>query len=185
MTFFSKSGAKTRSLINFVVNSTAKNDQSGGVANSLDKLAVAMKFFNHFTKGAPLISRHDFNNHELVRLFTKYKVACWPGSSNVAEYISEDEDGQVVLRSTDEDGVASIAVSADGFSVHVSYLHLLENKAPEWVEVDPEASIDSKSNRRLRMSYQYLRIHQVFCIGDVPDSWLYPLHLLLQVKETD
>ena len=75
------------------MNSTAKNDQSGGVANSLDKLAVAMKFFNHFTKGAPLISRHDFNNHELVRLFTKYKVACWPGSSNVAEYISEDEDG--------------------------------------------------------------------------------------------
>lgn len=84
-----------------------------------------------------------------------------------------------MLRSSDEDGVACISISEDGFSVHVSYLHLLENKTPEWVEVDPEESIDSRSSRRLRMSYQYLRINQIFNIGDVPDCWLYPLHLLL------
>ncbi len=75
VTFFSKSGAKTRSLINFVVNSTAKNDKSGGVNLALDKLAVAIKFFNQYTKGAPLISREDLNDYEVVKLFTKYKVA--------------------------------------------------------------------------------------------------------------
>ena len=62
----------------------------------------------------------------------------WPGQANVADFITEDEEGQISLRSTDEDGVASISISADGFLVQVSYLHLEDSKTPEWVEVDPE-----------------------------------------------
>jgi len=46
VTFFSKNGTKTRSLLNYVVNSTAKTEQTGGVPHQLDKLAVAIKFYN-------------------------------------------------------------------------------------------------------------------------------------------
>jgi len=84
VTFFSKSGAKTRSLVNYVVNSTAKTDQSGGVSYSLDKLAVAIKFFNYYTTGLPLIQRKDTGSYELIKLFTKYKTVQWPGQTNVA-----------------------------------------------------------------------------------------------------
>lgn len=48
VTFFSKAGHKTRSLIRFVVNSTAKNDHTG-VLNQLDKLVVALKFYNLYS----------------------------------------------------------------------------------------------------------------------------------------
>jgi len=49
------------------------------VAHSLDKLAVAIKFFNHYTTGMPLISREDLGHYEVVKLFAKYKTASWPG----------------------------------------------------------------------------------------------------------
>ena len=61
----------------------------------------------------------------------------------MADFISEEEDGSISLRSTDEDNVSSVTLSADGFSVLVSYLYLLQNKTPEWVEVDHSESIDS------------------------------------------
>ena len=66
-TFFSKAGYKTRSLVKFVVNSTAKNDQTG-VLNALDKLAVTLKFFNIYSMTGINLKRVDLKLEE-VSLF--------------------------------------------------------------------------------------------------------------------
>lgn len=65
VTFFSKAGHKTRSLVKFVVNSTAKNDQQG-VLNQLDKLIVALKFFNLYTHTALNFKRVDIKLDEVT-----------------------------------------------------------------------------------------------------------------------
>lgn len=81
-TFFSKAGYKTRSLIKFVVNSTAKNDHTG-VLNQLDKLAVTLKFFNLYSQTGLNFRRVDMKLDE-VSIPQKYVAASWPGQLNLA-----------------------------------------------------------------------------------------------------
>jgi hypothetical protein len=64
----------------------------------------------------------------------------------------------------------------------------MPTKTPEWIEVGQEnKSVDSsiRSERRMRMCYTYLRIEQLFSIGEVPDCFVYPLHLLVKIRQTN
>jgi len=46
---------------------------------------------------------------------TKYHTVSWPGTKNVVNYITEEEDGFIIIRSTDDDGVATVSICPDGF----------------------------------------------------------------------
>ena len=46
------------------------------------------------------------------------------------DYLSRTEDGDVVLRSTDEEDLATVTLSSNGFQVMCSYLYLLPYKKP-------------------------------------------------------
>ena len=95
----------------------------------------------------------------------KYTQASWPGMENLDEYITEDSEGNLTLRSTDEEGIASITLSANGFQVMCSFLYLLPFKKPKWIDVaDLQASFMSAtgsvmsqpgSARRMKMAYEY------------------------------
>ena len=95
----------------------------------------------------------------------KYTQASWPGLENLHEYLTEDNEGNLTLRSTDDEDIASITLSANGFQIMCTFLYLLPFKKPQWVDVadltksmmSASASIVSQpgSARRMKMAYEY------------------------------
>ena len=75
-----------------------------------------------------------------IAKFYKYVEAQWPGLENLAEYSWVDEQGNVHIRTTDDDQVAQLILSKNGFQVTVNYLHLLPIKKPCWVQVEDKGS---------------------------------------------
>ena len=65
----------------------------------------------------------------MQKLF-KYTHASWPGIENMGEYLEQTSEGNFVLRSTDEEELASVTLSANGFQVMCSFLCLLPYKKP-------------------------------------------------------
>jgi len=107
------------------------------------------------------------------------------------DYVERTNEGNFTVRSTDEDDLARVTLSASGFQVMCTFLCLLPYKKPQWVEVgDMEKSVMTAgasdvgrshlASRRMKMAYEYTRITQVFTINSVPKCWVYPVSLLLQ-----
>lgn len=70
--------------------------------------------------------------YERVSKFHKHTSATWPGLDNLADYISEDSEGNIHLTSLDEE-VAEIVLSANGLQLTMSFLCMLPFKKPAWV----------------------------------------------------
>lgn len=111
------------------------------------------------------MQRDELSDVAKEQKFFKFLTASWPGSANLHEYTWTDEtDGSTHIRSTDDEGVAQISLSANGFQITVSYLLLLPHKKPQWVEVQGNqsfaASVASapKDQRRLKMAYEYMKV---------------------------
>ena len=83
-TYYAKNGQKTRQLVSFAVNSAARESTAG----SLDKLLIALQFYNTYCD-EPIFSRPELIAEEqlVCRLF-KQEHASWPGVDNLGEYIS-------------------------------------------------------------------------------------------------
>lgn len=120
----------------------------------------------------------------------KYTHASWPGLENLTQYIVLSEDGNLTLRSTDEEDLATLTLSANGFQVMCSFLCLLPYKKPQWVEVNDlqrsmlssgasEAGRSHTTARRMKMAYEYTRVTQVFTLSSIPTCWVYPVSLLI------
>ena len=63
------------------------------------------------------------------------------------------------MRSTDDEEVAQVSLSDNGFQVTVTYLHLLPFKKPSWVELDGvDNNATGNTSRRLKMAYEYARV---------------------------
>lgn len=94
-----------------------------------------------------------------------------------------------MLRSTDEEDLATVTLSSGGFQVMCSFLCLLPYKKPQWVEVTDldKSSLSMESGlmrstataKRMKMAYEYTRVTQVFTISSVPPCWVYPVSLLI------
>ena len=123
-TLFARNGQKNRQLVRFATNSAAKETSSG----ALDKLLLALQFFNTYG-GAPVLQRDEQVDQTVTKMF-KYTQASWSGLENLADYLSEDDEGNLTLRSTDDEGIASVTLSANGFQVICSFLYLLPFKKP-------------------------------------------------------
>lgn len=83
--------------------------------------------------------------------------------------------------------MAQIDLHADGYSLTVTYLSLLPYKKPEWTEksMHDVSTSSQRSERRMRMTYTYARVQQIFTIANFPSCWSYPINLLMHIKETD
>ena len=192
-TLFAKSGQKTRQLVKFATNSAAKETGAG----ALSKLMLALQFFNSYGS-EPILSREEQLDAEAtVTKLYKYTHASWPGLDNLGDYLERSEDGNLTLRSTDEEDLASVTLSASGFQIRCSFLCLLPFKKPQWVEIGAGATQDmlqrsvmsstlsegarsQATARRMKMAYEYTRVTQVFTLSCVPRCWVYPVSLLLQ-----
>lgn len=96
------------------------------------------------------------------------------------------------MRSVDDN--SSLVLSKDGFHFTVSFLVMLPGKKPQWQEVNEESGdstlrsilnqsvCTSRSEKRLRMVYEYARITQVHSLNRFPPRWCYPISLLLHYK---
>ena len=172
----------------YATNSAAKESQSG----ALSKTLLALQFYN--TYGAePVIVREEQLNPDLTfsKLY-KYTKASWPGLDNMQDYITQSDDGNLTLRCSDDEEIATVTLSSSGFQVMCSFLYLLPFKKPQWVELnDLERSVMSvggqseggrshtTTSRRMKMAYEYTRVTQVFTLNSVPACWIYPVSLLL------
>jgi hypothetical protein len=58
-TYYAKNGQKTRQLVSFAVNSTARESAAG----SLDKLLIALQFYNTYCD-EPILNRPELLNEE-------------------------------------------------------------------------------------------------------------------------
>lgn len=149
-------------------------------------MQLAIRFHNTFGD-TPVATPES----ERVNLASKVTSAVWPGHLNVEEYVSQDEEGNLCLKSVDEN--ASIVLSKDGFHFTVSFLVMMPGKKPQWQEVadDGDSSLrsilnqsvcTSRSEKRMRMVYEYMRATQVHSINRFPPRWCYPLSLLLHYR---
>ncbi len=69
-----------------------------------------------------------------------------------------NSDGTINIRSTDNENIAQVSISPNGFQISVTYLHLLPYKKPNWVQVgelDKNTIGLTGSSRRLKMAYEY------------------------------
>ena len=71
---------------------------------------------------------------EVISKSTKLTKVSWPGEDNLDEYTWMDEQGNLHLRSIDDD-LCEIVLSANCIHFKVSFLYLLPNKKAEWVNV--------------------------------------------------
>ena len=125
--------------------------------------------------------------------------AVWPGHLNFEEYVEQDQEGNLSLKTVDENQSAQLVLSKNGFSFTVSYLFMLPNKKPQWQELSQSnlkdstlrnilnhsfASGSSKAphEKRLRMVYEYVRLTQIHSVNRFPQRWCYPLSLLILYK---
>lgn len=187
-TLFSRNGQKLRQLVKYATNSAAKETSTG----ALSKLVLALQFFNSYGS-EPIFARDEQLESEtqITKLY-KYTHASWPGIENMDEYLTQTADGNFQLRSSDEEDLATVTLSANGFQVMCSYLCLLPYKKPQWVEVNDlnrsqMSALQSESAvmrshvsaKRMKMAYEYTRVTQVFTINSVPPCWVFPVSLLV------
>jgi len=189
-TLFARNGSKIRQLVKYATNSAAKETSSG----ALSKLILALQFFNSYAS-EPILARDE--QLEAENCFTKlykYTSASWPGLDNLSDYLSHTEDGNFTIRSSDEEDLATVTLSASGFQVMCTFMCLLPYKKPQWIEVNDmdksmmsakvsdggRSNYNSMTSRRMKMAYEYTRITQVFTLSAVPPCWIYPVSLLLQ-----
>ena len=165
----------------------------------LSKLLLAIRFHNCFGD-EPITQREEvFSGQERETLPVKVNSAVWPGHLNFEEYVEEDQEGNLSLKTVDENQSAQLVLSKNGFSFTVSYLFMLPNKKPQWQELSQSnlkdstlrnilnhsvASGSSKApnEKRLRMVYEYVRLTQIHSVNRFPQRWCYPLSLLLMYK---
>lgn len=125
----------------------------------------------------------------------KQESVSWPGIDNLGEYISQDQEGNIHMMSTDfvegddTSCTAEIILSSNGFQLTVNYLLPLSSKKPEWTEIDlneTARSIMSQTgvSKRLKMVYQHARVTQLFTILDFPERWSYPVSLLIYLRRS-
>ena len=125
-TLFSRNGQKIRQLVKYATNSAAKETSSG----ALSKLILALQFFNSYGP-EPIIARDEQLEADLcVTKLYKHTHVLWPGIQNMDEYLSRSEDGNIILRSTDDEELATVTLSSNGFQVMCSFLYLLPYKKP-------------------------------------------------------
>lgn len=118
-TYFSKNGQKTRQLVKYAINNSAKEAGSG----VLNKLILALQFYNTYCDVAvPIITRDELlateeeGGYERITKFFKHVEASWPGVENLSEYAWLDEvNSSIHLRSTDDEEVAQVSLSSNGF----------------------------------------------------------------------
>jgi hypothetical protein len=103
---------------------------------------LALQFYNSFGD-EPILNREELLNidqvleddekptigYRRISKFQRFTQVVWPGTANMEEYINVDEEGNIHLRSVDDD-VAEIVLSKNGFLMTVTYLYLLPFKKP-------------------------------------------------------
>jgi hypothetical protein len=67
---------------------------------------------------------------------SKVSKVSWPGEENSDEYTWIDEEGNLHMKSIDED-MAEIVLSVNNLHFRVSFLYLLPFKKPFWTQVAP------------------------------------------------
>lgn len=97
-------------MVQFAVNSTVKEASAG----ALDKLILALQFYNTFADEPVLIRPELVSEDQIITKFFKFETAQWPGSENLADFVWTDEEGVTHLRSTNDD-VAQVSLSSNGF----------------------------------------------------------------------
>lgn len=134
---------------------------------------IALQFYNTYCD-EPILNRPELQLIVESRLF-KQENASWPGFENLGEFISQDEEGNIHLMTTDfVDGdpqscSAEIILSRNGFQITVNYLCLLPTKKPQWVEVSDNLNITKGScasstygmgatTKRMKMAFQHMRV---------------------------
>lgn len=116
-TLFSRNGKKVRQLVRYATNSAAKETGQG----ALNKLVLALQFFNTYGS-EPILSRDEQLEAELstTKLY-KYTHASWPGLDNLSNFLTTTEDGNISIRSTDEEDLATVTLSSNGFQILCSF----------------------------------------------------------------
>eukprot|EP00347_Sterkiella_histriomuscorum_P020126 403339009 len=204
-TYFSREGKKSRQLVKYAVSSSVRELENSSVVKGFtiqDKLVLAVQFHNTYCD-EPIMSRVEFTqtkeDEKVVELyerqskFQKVTQVTWPGFDNWDEYITQDDQGNITLRSI-EQGVAEITLSANSFHLSISYQYMLPFKKPTWTQVTPdfdESAIKSvirdfsskPDTKRMKMLYEYVKVKQFFSILRFPSRWCYPVSLLMQYKE--
>jgi hypothetical protein len=59
------------------------------------------------------------SSYPQLNKFFKYVEAAWPGLDNLSEYSWVDEHQNIHIRSTDDDQIANLSLSRNGFQVTV------------------------------------------------------------------
>ena len=103
----------------YAINNSAKEAGSG----VLNKLILALQFYNTYCDVAvPIITRDELlateeeGGYERITKFFKHVEASWPGVENLSEYAWLDEvNSSIHLRSTDDEEVAQVSLSSNGF----------------------------------------------------------------------
>ena len=171
-------------------------------AGPLDKLLLALKLFNTYTDN-PIISRNEQLEDPdagVVQKLAKYTKVTWPGLDNVDEYTWIDEQGNLHLKSVEND-LCELILSQNCVHFKVIYLYLVPNKKPQWVNLEgtgsqqfnDEASAyrsqmsasgyQKQGTRVMKMMYEYVRVEQIHSLAQFPERWAYPLGLLLQLNK--
>jgi hypothetical protein len=105
---------------------------------------------------------------ESISRLQKYSTASWPGLDNFQEYLTQDGEGNLTIRSTDEEDVASITISNTGFQLKATFLYLLPFKKPQWIEINDankshisvtsgasQSTMRNQTSKRMKMAYEY------------------------------
>ena len=97
----------------------------------MQKLLLALQLYNTYFD-EPNAQKEDlFDQAAILKKNVKITKATWPGEDNVDEYTWIDEEGNLHLRSIEED-VCQIVLSSNCLHVRVSFLYLLPTKKAEW-----------------------------------------------------
>ena len=179
-TFFHKDGTKVRQLTKYAI----------GYDGVSEKVKLGLEFVKTFGEYPPA-NHQTIDDKNVVKMFQKVTRAYWPGQTNLNDYMSRDDQGNFHLASIEGSDICEMVLSQSGFTVRVSYLSLLPNKAAEWVpylEEKQESFSDIKeimrvegmiesteSKRRLKMQYTYQRITSIFSVAQIPENFSYPL----------
>ncbi len=91
---------------------------------------LALQFFNTYA-AEPILARDEqLESENCYTKLYKYTNASWPGLDNVSNYLTRSEDGNLTLRSSDEEDLATVTLSASGFQVMCTFMCLLPYKKP-------------------------------------------------------
>ena len=90
----------------------------------------------------------------------KFVQVTWPGKDNLDEYSWVDEEGNLHLKSIDDD-LCELILSQNNLHFRVMFLHLLPQKKATWTMTDPNVAASTFDDAMSASAYGRSQMSQI------------------------